>query len=419
MYMKFVDIHAEQRKSLEYKIQTAVDAIAAGFGGCQSRASLAFSGGKDSTVLWHLIRTHFPEEAAKMTVIFGNTGIEYPESLKFARELGAAWGGENFIEATSERLSKDGLKYEAQCQLLEHLVETGEIGKILKADGKLKTTESLERACPAEMWNRFEQEGLVWKKGTPKSYWWCVDQYGYPILGKAASKLKARRINIDCFLRFSNTQSDSDELKKYYEVLKTAKISQACCDILKKAPSHKIQRQLKVDLVFLGMMAAESYRRQLSFSTKGYLFEVSTESRKIGIPVYHCHPMSIWTDDDVWEYIRRYDVPYSPLYELTYKDECGNECKMKRNGCIGCFTDYGRKSSHMYVLRQTHPKRWAAVMKYGMAEEIQKLRGTEPYKPSKKDYNRLAVLGAVSELDGADYDEKMGWLIENRPCAFD
>lgn len=421
MYMSFLDIHAEQRKPLDYKIQKAIESIKDGFDGCQSCSALAFSGGKDSTVLWHLIRTHFPVQAANMTVIFGNTGVEYPESLKFARELGSEWGGENFIEATPERLKKDGLKYEAQCEVLEWLIAEGRVSEVLKADGKLKTTEALEKKATSAMWDDFRRRGLVWKEGTPKSYWWCADQYGFPILGKAASKLKAHRINIDCFLRFSDTASNDDELKKYYGILRKVKISQACCDVLKKEPSHKIQRQLKVDLLFLGMMANESYRRQLTFSTKGYLFEVVTESRRINIPVYHCHPLSIWTDADIWEYIHRFNVPYSPLYDLTYTDEKGNECKMKRNGCIGCFTDYGRKNSHMYVLRQTHPGRWKTVMNYGMAQEIQKLRtcGSEQYRPSKKDYARLGILDTMAMRDGDDYNEFMEWAIENRPCAFD
>ena len=42
---------------------------------------VSFSGGKDSTVLLHLVRELYPEIEA----IFVNTGLEYPEIQKFVR----------------------------------------------------------------------------------------------------------------------------------------------------------------------------------------------------------------------------------------------------------------------------------------------------------------------------------------------
>ncbi|GHS85578.1 hypothetical protein AGMMS49957_01930 [Synergistales bacterium] len=405
MYMKFTDLAAEQKRPLSYKIESAANAIRAGFEKSVSQTSLAFSGGKDSTVLWHLIRRFAPKQAERIAVIFGNTGVEFPESLKFARELGRQWGGHNFYEAVPERLTRDELKYPAQKMVLEYLVESGNIGAVLKPDGKLKTTQTLERACPPEMWRKFEEAKLVWKKGTPKSYWWCVDQYGYPILGKSASKLKARRINIDCFLRFSATKSDKADLSEYYDMLRDVKISQACCGILKKEPSERLQEELGVDVIFKGLMASESRSRKINFCTRGYLFE--SKRKYLDTPFYHCNPLSIWTDEDIWEYIRQENVPYSPLYDLTYTDSKGKECKIKRNGCIGCFTDFGRKNSHMFVMRQTHPDKWKAVMKYGMATELKNMRGLV------KKYRRESV------LDGVSNTEQMDWAIDNRPCAFD
>jgi 3'-phosphoadenosine 5'-phosphosulfate sulfotransferase (PAPS reductase)/FAD synthetase len=56
MYKSFKEVAAEQLKPLDYKIEKAVEAIKSGFDVCASRAAIAFSGGKDSTVLWHLIR---------------------------------------------------------------------------------------------------------------------------------------------------------------------------------------------------------------------------------------------------------------------------------------------------------------------------------------------------------------------------
>jgi 3'-phosphoadenosine 5'-phosphosulfate sulfotransferase (PAPS reductase)/FAD synthetase len=410
MFMSFKEIHVAQKMPLDYKIQTAVEAIKAGFKVCASRASLAFSGGKDSTVLWHIIRENFPCEAANMAVIFGNTGVEFPESLKFAQELGKEWAGVNFYEAKPDCLTKDGLKYVAQVETLEWLIGTGKVHKVLKADGKLKSTDALERAATPTMWAEFERKGLVWKKGAPKNYWWCVDQYGWPILGKAASKLKARRINIDCFLLFSETTTEKPELKQYYDVLRKSKFSMACCDILKKEPSERLQARLNIDVVFKGLMAAESRSRKINFCTRGYLFK---SSRNHASDFYHCNPLSLWTDEDIWEYIHRFNVPYSPLYDMEYKDTAGHLCNIKRNGCMGCYTDYGRKDSHMFVMRQTHQKVWRFIMKKGMAAEIQKLRQSAQYRPNKKNYSRLGI------LDGISNDEQLAWAIDNRQCAFD
>jgi len=56
--------------------------------------ALAFSAGKDSTVLLHLLRQYRPD----LIVIYGNTTVEFPECAKFARQLRQQWDL-NFHEA--------------------------------------------------------------------------------------------------------------------------------------------------------------------------------------------------------------------------------------------------------------------------------------------------------------------------------
>lgn len=328
-YMTFKDIIAEQKKDLNYKINQAVKVLKKAFSLSKTKPSIAFSGGKDSTVLWHIIRTYFPEES--YYVIFGNTTVEFPESLKFARKIGSEWSNDKveFIEVLPERLQEDELKYAAQKEVLEWLIKEGRVKEVLKEDGKLKSTKSLEKKATSKMLADFEKRNLIWKKGTIKSYNYCTDQYGYPILGKAACKLVAKRINIDCFLLFSSSVSEKEKTHEYYELLRNVKTSNHCCSILKKEPVEKKQLELGVDVVIKGLMAEESHMRMLNFATRGYIFK---SSRPHVAEFYHVSPLAIWTDKDIWDYINKYNVPYSPLYDITYTNNNGEICHVKRNG---------------------------------------------------------------------------------------
>ena len=399
--MKYVDLPKYQAWPLDKKIERAVEWIGKGFAVSKHSQAIAFSGGKDSTVLAHLILTHFPER--KPYCIFGNTGVEYPESLQFARRFGCEYFGERFHEARPARLDRDGLKYQAQRETLEWLEHTNGLKNVLKPDGKLKSTAALEDAATPDMWADFRQRNLVWRKGTTMSYWWCVDQFGFPILGKSKCKLDAHRINIDCFLKYSQSSSEMGELLEYYDLLRQVKISQHCCKLLKKEPSERVQAKLDVDVIFKGLMAAESRSRMISFCTRGELFAGRHRDHLPDEdPFWHCNPLGIWTDDDIWEYIRRYNVPYSSLYERTWKDRDGNIKKVKRNGCFGCATGIAFADNQMAVLRQIEPRIWDRLMRSGMAEQIQNLRIAR-------------ANGQLSIMDLYDANS----LLDIRPCVFD
>ena len=399
--MKFTELPEYQAWPLNNKIDRASEWMGRAFEVSEHAQSIAFSGGKDSTVLAWLQIKYFPDKTPYC--IFGNTGVEYPDSLRFAREFGRKYYGDRFIEARPEKLAKDGLKYQAQREVMAWLEQTGRIREVLKADGKLKNTEALEKMATPEMWADFRARNLVWRAGTTKSYWWCVDQYGWPILGKAACKLDARRINIDCFLKYSQSASEQKQQLEYYDLIRSVKISQHCCQVLKKEPAHRVQQELGVDCVFMGMMASESRRRMVSYCNNGELYQTRTvDTMADGSPVWHCHPMGIWTDDDVWEYIRQEHVPYSDLYERTYKGRDGQTHKVRRNGCFGCATAITFADNQMAVLRQIEPRIWDRIMRGGMAEQLQNLRIER-------------ANGQISIMDLYDANS----LIDIRPCVFD
>jgi 3'-phosphoadenosine 5'-phosphosulfate sulfotransferase (PAPS reductase)/FAD synthetase len=398
--MKWKELEIEQAKSLDYKLQIACSIIAQAFNTAQ-RPALAYSGGKDSHVLGDMIRRFFPDQFTRLAVIFGNTGVEFPESVKFARKTGQEWNCE-FHEARPGKTSEPGFKYAGQRRIWERLIADGTISEALKPDGKLKSTEALERMCPANLRTEMEHERLIWPAGTMMSYWWCADQYGWPLLGKSWSLLDARRINIDTFMRFSKSESRNQKLLNYYAILRHAKISQHCCKVLKKEPSERVQEAIGVDLIFKGLMASESRSRTKNFLTRGYLFEGRRRGYLHGDPFFHCQPLAIWTDEDIWAYIKRFSVPYSPLYDITYITEDGHRQCIKRNGCLGCGTDFGFKSNHLSILRQTHRTAWRTIMRAGMGQEIRNLQ-------------RAMKAGQMNIFDTVDTNE----LIDIQPCVFD
>jgi len=393
--MRYSDLALQQKRSLDHKIGVATQIIHEALQIARCPA-LAFSGGKDSTVLLHLVRQH----KADIPVIYGNTGVEFLECVKFTHWLAREWNL-NLHEARPGKTDRPGFKYAGQRRIWERLIAEGKIGEVLKADGKLSSTLALEQACPSDLRMQLEAERLIWPEGSLMSYWWCVDQYGWPLLGKSWSRLTARRINIDTFLHFSDSQSDDAKLLAYYGILRQVKVSQACCDVIKKEPSERVQAELGVDLIFKGLMASESRARMKNFCSRGYTF-VGARRRYLGDkPFWHSQPMAIWTDEDVWAYISRFNLPYAPLYDMGYTDRQGSFHRIRRNGCMGCATDLLFPNNHMSMLRRTHPKAWETFMRRGMAAEIQKLQ------QARRGYPTLFDLFTPEEL------------LERRPCIFD
>jgi phosphoadenosine phosphosulfate reductase len=59
-----------------------------------------------------------------------------------------------------------------------------------------------------------------------------------------------------------------------------------------------------------------------------------------------------WTDEEVWEFIKKYNVPYNPLYDMGYK----------RVGCVGC--PMSTKKRQELDNMPKYKERWMRLCKY-------------------------------------------------------
>ena len=93
-----------QSLPLQAKITMAEQRIREWYEHFDGNVCVSFSGGKDSTVLAHLVRDVYPD----VPLVFSNTGLEYPEIQAFARNMTA--NGKIGIRKRYGRRQRKGLE---------------------------------------------------------------------------------------------------------------------------------------------------------------------------------------------------------------------------------------------------------------------------------------------------------------------
>lgn len=278
----------KQRQSLplHLKIQMSKRRIIEFYEHFDGKVYVSFSGGKDSTVLLHLVRSIYPDVVA----VFVDTGLEYPEVRKFVKET------KNTITIRPEITFKEVLeKY-------GYPVISKEIAKFIEE-------------------SRRNPDGYTKKKFDPNSEY--VKRYG---MRYCIAKWR--------FLR------DSD-----------IKISAKCCQVMKKTPAKKFEKETGLK-PFIATMAAESNLRKTEYIKKGCnSFDTKRPAST---------PLGFWTEQDIYEYIKTFNVPYCSVYGEIIKDKNGKyyPTKADRTGCMFCmFGIQNEKSPNKFEkMKQTHPK---------------------------------------------------------------
>lgn len=285
---------------------------------------VSFSGGKDSTVLLDIVRGLYPE----ITAVFVDTGLEYPEIRQF-----------------------------------------------------VKTFDNVTILRPK------------------KSFKEVINDYGYPIISKEVSECvdQARKAITTGKYNYrleklEGTARDKDGKLSMYNMPKWKflldapfKISNKCCNIMKKSPAKQYHKDTgKVPII--GTMAEESRLRQEQYLRQG----CNGFNNKIPTST----PMAFWTEQDVLQYLYETKIPYASVYGEIKVDEKG---KYYTTGCQrtgGMFCGFGchleKYPNRFQRLAKTHPKQYDYIInKLGFGEVLQYI-GVE-YKPNVDNKGQMKI----------------------------
>lgn len=294
---------------------------------------VSFSGGKDSTVLKHIVDSMYDDVPA----LFVNTGLEYPEIQKFAMSQ------KNVIAVRPEMRFDEVLRKYGYPVIGKRQADAIELGR--KNIEQRKYTVRLRNLGITPM------EALKAGFSLPSEE--MLARYEGSVNGSKYAIPQHRRLLYADF-----------------------PVSAKCCDVMKKRPAFKFQKETGRKPI-LATMAQESMIREAAWYKNGCnAFDSKHPSSQ---------PMAFWTEQDVLQYIKKYNVPYCSVYgDIRVKQTIDNdnvfdgqmnmidylgcyepEDKLETTGCdrtgcifcmFGCQTE--KAPNRFQRLKQTHPRQY-------------------------------------------------------------
>lgn len=319
------DLKQMQSVPLEGKIIMTQERIRQWYDHWDGNVYVSFSGGKDSTVLKHIVDGMYDDVPA----VFVNTGLEYPEIQQFVREIKA---GKYDCFNSDVEIIRPEMRFDEVIKTYGYPVISKEVSKKIY-EGRRATAN-----------------------GNPNNY--AVRQFE----GRYISK---------------NGKFNASNLEKWKSLYDSKiPISDRCCHVMKKTPAKKYEKESGRKPI-IGTMACESFLRKQQWEKNGC--NAFQTKRPIS------QPMSFWTEQDVLHYIKKFNVPYCPVYgEIRVKqtDELESQINAidylgdyepedtlettgcKRTGCMFCAFGITQDGcpNRFQRMKQTHPKQYAYCM---------------------------------------------------------
>lgn len=260
---------------------------------------LSWSGGKDSTVLKHIIQS-MDFYGDNIPFVFVDTGLEYPGVRQLVYK--AKEKGENVVILRPEKSFKQ-------------VIEEYGYPVISKAVANFIA---------------YRRKGSKWAINNAKG----LDKEGLPI---------------------PDWQWQTKTFKRYaYLIDAPFKVSDRCCGIMKKAPFHKFTKETG-RYPILATLAEESYRRERSWVKHGCNAFDLKEPRS--------RPLSFWTENDILQYIVENNVEIAKDYGEIYYNSAKKRYEttgLSRTGCMFCMfgVHLEKQPNRFQQMKSQYPQLW-------------------------------------------------------------
>lgn len=311
-----------QSLPLDRKIQLTKTRLIEWYQAHNNQCYVSFSGGKDSTVLSDITAQVCKTLGCKLTLWFSDTGLEYPEVKQHVKDF-AEW------------LRK---KYEIEVDLVVDFPKD--------KNGKRITFKQV-----------IEEYGYPIPTKNVAQVIHRIQKYGYVNKRTGAESSASRLLNDRVFMKNGKVSKFCCSKWKFLTEA-DFKISSECCDIMKKTPAKKFNKESGLTAI-IGTMATESTQRNKIWLEHGCnIYDAKEPSSR---------PLSFWTEQNVLAYISTNAIPIPSVYgEIIFDDKKKRlvTTGLERTGCIFCgFGAHLEHPNRFERLKETHPQLYDYCMR--------------------------------------------------------